>query len=153
VHDDRHGVWLFAPVGSAWVAPHDHGSLPVDVLVLITPGRWYATWWIDDPHDRRIEIDVCLPPERTADAWSYVDLELDVVRHEPDFIEVHDRDEFDTACRNAWITPSDARFAEATATTMRRVLERRTDPWGDEGWRRLADAKARREHSGVRTAR
>lgn len=145
VDENSHGVWLFAPVGSTWVAPHDHGALRIDVVTLIKPGRWFATWWVDDPNDRRVEIDLCLPPERTKDGWTYVDLELDVFRHEPDFVEVHDRDEFEAARRNGWITPPDARMAETTAAEMQRVLERRMEPWGDEGWRRLIDAKTSAE--------
>ena len=153
LHGDRHGMWLFAPVGSTWVAPHDRGILPVDVLVLVKAGRSCATWWIDDARDRRVEVDVCLPPERTEDGWSYVDLELDVVRHEPDVIEIRDRDEFVTACRDGRITPSDADVAEATAAAMRTILERRTDPWGDEGWERLAVAKTSRQGQRVKGAR
>jgi len=142
--EDSHGVWLFAPIGTPWVAPHDRGALPVDVVMLIEPGRWFLTWWVDDPHDRRVEIDICLPPERTRDGWTCVDLELDVLRHEPNSVEVHDRDEFQTAWRNGWIAPADARMAETTAAEMQRVLERRMEPWGDEGWHRLIAAKASR---------
>jgi hypothetical protein len=142
--EDSHGVWLLAPVGSPWVAPQDAGALSFDVVALIKPGRWFATWWVDDPHDRRVEIDISLPPDRTEDGWSCVDLELDVFRHEPDFVEVRDRDEFDVACRNQWITPQDAAMAEATAAEMQRVLEQRVEPWGDQGWRRLTDAIRRR---------
>jgi hypothetical protein len=131
-----------SPLGSTWVAPHDHGALAFDVAALVKPGRWSATWGVDDPRDRRVEIDICLPPERTEDGWTYVDLELDVRRHEPDLVEVHDRDEFGAACRDGWITPRDAGMAETTAAQMQSVLELRTEPWGDEGWRRLIDAKA-----------
>lgn len=141
VDEDSYGSWLFAPTGSKWVAPHDHGSLPVDVLMLLNPELWYASWWVDDPADRRVEIDVCPPPERTARGWSYVDLELDVVRHEPDRVTLDDSDEFEAACRSRWITPADAEIAARTAAEMKTVLESRVAPWSDEGWRRLAHAK------------
>src|SRR5688572_15905936 len=81
---DDNGTWLHGPIGSRWVAPHDSGTLPVAVLVLLAPDRPWAAWWVDDPADRRLEIDVCLPPEPLGQAWRYVDLELDPVRHEQD---------------------------------------------------------------------
>jgi hypothetical protein len=46
------------------------------------PHQSWVLWWVADPADRRIEIDVYSPPERTSDGWRYVDLELDSVRHE-----------------------------------------------------------------------
>jgi hypothetical protein len=138
--EDTCGVWLFAPVGSSWTAPHDQGTLPFDVMTLITPGRCFVTWWVDDANDPRIEIDICLPPEKKGQAWAYVDLELDVFRHEPDAVEVKDREEFDVACGSGWITARDAEIAKTTMTEMRTALERRVEPWGDDGWRRLAHA-------------
>jgi hypothetical protein len=144
--EDSHGVWLFAPVGSTWVTPDDRGTLPVDAVILMTPGECFTTWWVDDPRDRRIEIDICLPPERTRDGWMYTDLELDVFRHEPELIEVKDREEFEAACRNGWITATDAALAETTTVEMQRALERRVEPWGDEGWRRLSEAQRPGEH-------
>lgn len=60
--DDEHGTWLFGPAGSRWSAPHDDGVLPVDVLVLIAQDRPFVAWWVADPDDMRIELDVCLPP-------------------------------------------------------------------------------------------
>ena len=138
---DTHGVWLFAPVGSSWTAPHDEGTLPVDVMTLITPGRFFVTWWVDDANDPRIEIDICLPPEKEEHAWTYVDLELDIFRHEPDVVEVKDREDFEAACRSGWITARDAEIAKTTTVEMGEALERRVEPWGDDGWRRLADAR------------
>jgi len=45
---------------------------------------------------------------------SYIDLELDLVRQENGRVEVLDRDEFDTACREGWISPDDAQTAKAS---------------------------------------
>jgi hypothetical protein len=85
VAQDRDGTWLHGRAGSAWCAPHDAGTLPVAVLVLLAQGRPWAAWWVDDPADRRLEIAVCLPPEATEAGWQYVDLELDPVLHEQDW--------------------------------------------------------------------
>jgi hypothetical protein len=142
--EDEFGVWLYVPTGSAWEAPHDTGKLPFDVLTLIQPDRHWVTWWVDDPADRRLEIDVCLPPQREPEGWSYIDLELDPVRHEDGRIEILDRDEFDVACREGWIESEDAETALAAATAMELALRSRQEPWGDEGWRRLAAARDQR---------
>ena len=140
---DEFGVWLHAPVGSAWEAPHDAGVLAFDVVLLLSPVRYWVAWWVDDPADRRLEIDVCLRPQRVHGGWSYVDLELDPVRHESGIVEIEDRDEFDLARQSGWIAARDAEVAEATAITMQAALREREEPLGDEGWRRL-DALRRR---------
>lgn len=59
-------------------------------MTLMTPGRCFVTW-VDDANDPRVDIDICLPPEKNEHAWTYVELELDVFRHEPDVVEVKDR--------------------------------------------------------------
>lgn len=135
--EDDYGVWLYSPVGSEWMAPHDEGVLLFGALLLIRPDRYWAAWWVDYPNGRRLEIDVCLRPERVVDGWAYVDLELDAVRHADGTIEIEDRDEFDIACSNGWITVSDGKIAELTANAMAAALREREEPFGIEGWQRL----------------
>jgi hypothetical protein len=136
--EDEFGVWLFAARGFRWDAPHDRGTLPLDCLLLLSPDRPWVAWWVDDPADRRLEIDVCLAPKREKDGWSYVDLELDPIRHEGAAVTIEDYDEFDEACRNGWMTPEEAQIANATAAAMEFALLHRIEPLGDEGWRRMA---------------
>jgi len=124
VVEDDFGVWLHAERG--------------DVLLLLSPQRHWVAWWVDDTDDRRLGIDICLAPERKHDGWSYVDLELDPVRHESGMTEVEDSDEFADACRSGWIRPEDARRAHETALAMETALRNREEPLCDEGWRRLA---------------
>ena len=136
--EDAFGVWLYALRGSNWEAPHATGELPFDVLILLSPERCWVALWVDDPADKRLEIDICIAPERDNNGWSYVDLELDPIRHEGGIIEIEDGDEFEAACRNGWISSKDAEMAEATALVMEAALRRRDSPLGEEGWRRLA---------------
>lgn len=137
VEDDTLGSWLYGQCGSAWTAPHDSGTLPFDVLVLLSPERHWVAWWVDDPGDPRLEIDVCLPPERVDDGWRYVDLELDPVRHERGAIEIEDWDEFTGAIHAGWIDPAEAAIAEQTALLLDGALRERSAPLGNEGWQRL----------------
>jgi hypothetical protein len=142
--EDAAGVWLYYPAGSSWRAPHDMGTMPFDALLLLTRDRPFVTRWVDDASDRRIEIDICLPPLATDTGWSFVDLELDPVRHElTGAIEVEDADEFHDACRHGWISEDEATIARAAAADMEGALARRTEPWGDAGWRRLDRIRTR----------
>jgi hypothetical protein len=146
--EDEFGTWLHAPAADTWEAPHGVGTLPMDVLILLSADRHWAVWWVDDPTDRRIEIDICLPPERVRDGWRYIDLELDPVRHADGTVEIQDHDEFEAACRNGWITAADAEIALGAAPAMEAALRRREEPLGEEGWRRLDIV--RRERIGFR---
>jgi len=136
--EDEYGVWLYAPKGSSWKAPHDEGALPFGVLLLLSKDSYWVAWWVDDPADRRLEIDVCLRPERVHDGWTYVDLELDPVRHGSGVVEIQDEDEFETARSNGSMTEDDAEIATTTSLRMAEVLRLHREPFGNEGWRRLA---------------
>jgi len=135
--EDEFGTWLHAPLGSPWKAPADQGTLPFDVLLLLSPERCWVAWWVDDPADRRLEIDVCLAPNREGDVWSFVDLELDPIRHQDGAVEIEDGDEFVMACDNGWISEQESITAETTAEALAMRLRQRDEPFGNEGWRRL----------------
>jgi hypothetical protein len=140
VEQDSDGTWLRGPVGSPWGAPHERGSLPVPVVVLLAVDRPWVAWWVDDPADRRLEIDVCLPPQATAAGWRYVDLELDPVLHEPGGrVEIEDWDEYEQACRDGSMNASDADLAQTTAERCAETLRQGTEPWLQLGWRMLLD--------------
>jgi len=149
ITEDEFGVWLLLPRGSHWNAPHSSGTLRFDCVLLLKPEQYWIACWANDPSNRRLEIDVCLPPQREPNGWSYVDLELDPVRHENGFIEIQDRDEFDAACCDGWIAEDDARIANSVASTLETALHTREEPFGDEGWRRL-DAVTRNTFYGNR---
>ncbi|MGC4878786.1 DUF402 domain-containing protein [Micromonospora sp. DT43] len=132
---DDAGTWLRGPVGSPWGTPSDSGRLPVPTVVLLAADRPWVAWWVEDPADRRLEIDVCLPPETVEAGWRYVDLELDPVRHEADGrVEIEDWDEFEQARRNGWMTSDDATLAQTTAERCAEVLRQGTEPWLGRGW-------------------
>ncbi|WP_084597900.1 DUF402 domain-containing protein [Micromonospora chokoriensis] len=139
VGQDRDGTWLRGPVGSPRGAPHDSGTLSMPVIVLLTAGRPWVAWWVGDPTDRRLEIDVCLPPERTEAGWRYIDLELDPVLHERDLrVEIEDWDEYEQALRDGWMSPDDAKLAQSTAEDRAEALRCRDEPWQERGWQLLS---------------
>lgn len=135
---DRDGTWLHGSAGSPWGAPHDCGLLSVPVVVLLAAGRPWVACWVGDPADRRLEIDVCLPPVPTGAGWHYVDLELDPVLHEPSGrVEIEDWDEYDQARRNGWMSEDDATLARTTAERCAEALRQGTQPWLRRGWQLL----------------
>lgn len=124
--------WLLRAPGSAWGAPHDSGTWGVTALLHLVPGRPWVPWWVADPADPRVEIDVCRPVERTPGGWRYVDLELDPVRHENSGrIEIEDDDEYEEALRRGWMSAADGELARRTADDLAAAL---ADP-GDDRWR------------------
>ncbi|WP_199512335.1 DUF402 domain-containing protein [Nucisporomicrobium flavum] len=140
VGQDDDGTWLRGPVGSPWVAPHDCGTLPMPVVVLLAEDRPWAAWWVGDPADQRLEIDVCLPPTTTGACWRYVDLELDPVLHRPSGrVEIEDWDEYEEAALNGWMNADEAGLAQATAEHCAEVLRRGAEPWIQRGWQMLRD--------------
>lgn len=135
LRQDRHGTWLHGPRGASWGAPHDSGDLPVPVVVLVDPRRPWVGWWVPDPADPRLEIDVCLPPERSDSGWRYVDLELDPVLHlAGSRVEIEDWDEYDEARRDRHLSPDDATLARATAEDLADTLRRGDADWLSIGW-------------------
>lgn len=141
VDQDQDGTWLRGPAGSKWHAPHDSGSLSVPVVVLLAAGRPWVTWWVGDPSDRRLEMDVCLPPEPTETGWQYVDLELDPVLHRNGRrVEIEDFDEYEESCRNGWMSADDAKLALVVAEGCAQLLRCRTEPWLERGWRLMSEA-------------
>jgi predicted RNA-binding protein associated with RNAse of E/G family len=107
-------------------------------VVLLAADRPWTAWWVGDPTDQRLEIDVCLPPEATEAGWQYVDLELDPVLHEPGGrVEIEDWDEYEEACRNGWMNSDDAKLAQITAERCAEVLRHGAEPWLWRGWQML----------------
>ncbi|GAB2578293.1 hypothetical protein Aab01nite_09910 [Paractinoplanes abujensis] len=138
VAEDAEGAWLAGPAGSPWVAPHDRGTSAMPVVVWLAEGRPWAAWWVGDPGDRRLEIDVCLPPEPVEDGWRYVDLELDPVLHLADGrVEIEDWDEYEESLLRGWMTADDGELARATAQACAEELRGPAKPWRERGWELL----------------
>jgi hypothetical protein len=135
---DADGCWLRGRVGAPWQAPHDRGGLSMPVVLLLAPGRPWVAWWVAEPGDPRLEIDICLPPEQVPDGWRYVDLELDPVRHETDGrVEIEDWDEYAESLAAGWMSAADGELARATAEDLAQRLRTGTGDWQRRGWELL----------------
>lgn len=140
VQEDEHGTWLFGEVGSHWTSPKGVGVFPNPYVMLLAPGRPWGGWFIDFPHGPVLSIDVCLPAERTLHGWTYVDLELDPVRHERSgLVEVEDWDEYEEALVKGWMSGADGELAQATSEELAEELRQDTAGWIGQGWKLLAN--------------
>lgn len=144
---DRFGIWLFSPKGTIYrsqigseVVECEVGQGSADagrpVIHLIPEASWWVAWWCE----LFISVDVCVPPRRVDGEWSFTDLELDVLAFPDGRIEVHDEDEFESACQAGFISPSEAASARAAVVEIERWLRSPIEPFGRVGWSRLEDA-------------
>ncbi|MGH3448311.1 MAG: DUF402 domain-containing protein [Nocardioidaceae bacterium] len=128
---------MHGPVGARWEAPGDTGVLRFPIVVLLAPERPWVAWWVNDPDDRRLEIDVCLPPWSIEQGWSYVDLELDPVRHESNAsVTIEDWDEYDQSVRDGWMSTDEANLARSVAEERAQSLCQAGSMW-QSGWELL----------------
>jgi hypothetical protein len=135
VAEDEHGVWLFAPAG-------DRNRHNMSGVQLLARDQWWVAWWWDDPRGWWTAADVATPARLVGDAWTYGDLEIDVVGDEQGFLEVVDEDEFEDA-RVAIPYPDDVVIAALAARDeVVQRMRNRTEPFGKLGWERLRDSVA-----------
>ena len=153
---DEHGTWLYTPERSRYVGTGPDGAVGecfagrpdepgLHVLQLVPAGNawWYAHW----KHlggQRTFSVDVCTPAVLEGDDWSYVDLELDLIRWSPDEpVIVDDEDEFEQAVALGHITSAECDVALGTVRELTQRLRADDELFDRLAWRRLADASAR----------
>jgi hypothetical protein len=134
---DEHGMWLYCPAGQR----HRRADGTVIVAdsggVQLLPGAgWWAAWWWQRGH--WIAVDVCTPPKLDGAQWSYVDLELDIVRTADDVVTVVDEDEFDELVAECALPERVVMAACAAAVEVQAALVACQEPFGRRGWDWLA---------------
>ena len=135
--EDEWGSWLFTQAGTGVTTPKASGRFEFDAILLIDATNRGVAWFVDDPADRCISIDICLPPFPIEGGWSWVDLELDPKRHASGVIEVEDEDEFAEAIELGAIDDADAAVARAAVAAALTVLAELPEPYATIGWRHL----------------
>jgi predicted RNA-binding protein associated with RNAse of E/G family len=90
-----------------------------------------------------VSIDVCTPAELSGDAWTYVDLELDVYRAGDGGIGVFDEDELEEAVAHGLISEEEHGTCLEVAAELAARLRVGDDPVFDGlAWSRLEAAMA-----------
>ena len=83
---------------------------------------------------------VSQPPSVVDGAWTYVDLELDLLSDAAGTVVVDDEDEFDERCDAGVISASDAQHARTATSEMHARLAACDEPFGALAWERLRAA-------------
>jgi hypothetical protein len=134
---DAMGTWLFCPQG----APHCRadGSLvfemPTDCVQLMPASGWWTAWWW--AQEMVITVDICTPPAHAGGGWSYVDLEIDVIRRPDGTILVVDQHSLDGQRRST--LPADV--IESVARETPKLHRMLASTVSETGWDWLSRAE------------
>jgi protein associated with RNAse G/E len=142
--DDEHGTWLGGPAGTTIQRGHEPAKEWASPFVqLIAPGRWWTMFFNGDHSAKyRVYIDVITPATwPTPDRVEMVDLDLDVVLHHDQSVEVLDEDEFLDHSELFGYPDAIIDRARMTAADLVLKLEAREEPFGVDGeaWLRLVE--------------
>ena len=147
IGEDEHGIWLWAPAGTALHRGSDKTIQAERGFVkVIAPNRWWTAVWNVGPlkGDRSIEIyvDVITPAVWDGNTVRMVDLDLDVIRRSGGMVEVDDEDEFEEH-RILYGYPDHViDKARTEAARLAIAVELRTEPFGSVGERWLEAGRA-----------
>jgi len=145
IGDDEHGCWLWAPARNvAYRGDEGPLFLPAASVKLISRDWWAANFLLD-PNDgaTAIYVDIIAPATWTDGRVTMVDLDLDVwANRSSGELRMLDEDEF---LENQRLLNYPAELVAGAEEAARRVFEAvstQREPFGQAGWRWLADALA-----------
>lgn len=157
VSQDRYGVWLYTPEGSSFLGTDRDGRVGecfagqpdapgLHVLQLVpSAGAWWYAHWKHYKGQRQFAIDICTPAVIEDNEWSYVDLELDLIKWSPgEPVVLDDEDEFEEAVDLGHITQEERQECLATTRDLQRRLGTRDSLFDELAWSRLAEVVALR---------
>ena len=138
VGEDAFGTWLFTPAGTTarYFDGDDQLLRPwPNFLSLAQTNEWFwAGWWVRDGVPT-IGTDACTRPIFGGGGWSWIDLELDVLRDASGSVWVEDEDEFADAIAAGQIPAEEERAAVAVTTELERRLRDYVAPFDlATGW-------------------
>lgn len=144
VAEDEFGTWSFTPSGST-VRHNERGVETIGTLeqqpgflrLIPRNGWWISSWWA---HNGNVFADACTPAEFVDNAWTWTDLDLDVIRERSGSVRVDDEDEFLAAVDDGQFTPNEQREARAVTAQLVAWMRDRVAPFDDIGWRRFHEA-------------
>lgn len=130
--DDDHGTWYAAPIGGR-IQRGDEQPLRGPGWACLVPhqGLWVAHFGVDDnPRGAYVYINVTDEPQRTSDAVTAVDLDLDVVGWRDGRVDLEDGDEFERHIVHFGSPASTVSAARETAQTLLAAVSSRREPFG-----------------------
>ncbi|MGH9894033.1 MAG: DUF402 domain-containing protein [bacterium] len=150
--EDEYGLWLYSPKGTIYRGQtgssitelevgQGTGEAGFPVMHLIPSEAWWMAWWCSDGQTPFVSVDICTPPSLIDGEWTYIDLELDALGFSDGRVELHDEDEFTSACAAGLVSDDEATAARTALAEIERCLRQRIEPFGSVGWNRLAEAQ------------
>jgi hypothetical protein len=140
---DRHGVWVYSPVGTELTRPGHDFTSEVDWMSLV-PGEhpWAAAFYDSPGHGTSIYVDMCTVARWSGREVSMVDLDLDVILRADGNLILDDEDEFDEH-RVALGYPDDVvRLARDSSREVLDAIALGVEPFLSAGHARLLQARA-----------
>ncbi len=142
--EDEHGVWLWAPAGTALQRGDDEPTTFRNLAVkVITDGWWTAIF--NDGADRTYDlyVDIATPAHWEGDTVHLVDLDLDVARRKNGGVEIHDEDEFELHRVRYGYPDHIIDKARTETARIAAAVERRDEPFGEVFGAWLEEARGR----------
>lgn len=130
---DDHGLWLGSRRGNPVLQPDGRIERQAHDGVWLIPRRqyWIAAFWFTPATD--LTIDICRPPAREADTFTFVDLELDLYRNAQGEAGIVDQDEFAALSAAQLVPPHELDAAITTAKHLLALVKQRIEPFGTSG--------------------
>ena len=130
---DDHGSWLGSRRGSPVLQPDGRIERQTHDGVWLIPRQqyWIAAFWFTPATD--LTIDICRPPAREADTFTFVDLELDLYRNAQGEAGIVDQDEFAALSAAQLVPKHELDAAVTTANQLLALVEQRVEPFGTAG--------------------
>jgi protein associated with RNAse G/E len=128
---DRHGTWLGSRRGNLVRQPDGRQEIQQhDAVWVIDEHSWWLTaFWFTPETD--LTVDICTPPTREGETWSFVDLELDLFRRSDGQAAIVDQEEFDLLAASGLVAESELQTAADTARDLLPLIQTRSEPFGD----------------------
>ncbi len=139
--DDEHGRWLWAPARNiAYRGEEGPLFLPSASVKLISADWWAANWLLEP---QAIYVDIITPATWEDDRVTMVDLDLDVwANRSSGELRLLDEDEFLEHQRLLDYPAELVAGAEAAARRVYEAVAAEREPFGQVGWRWLAESRA-----------
>ncbi len=141
---DDHGLWLWAPRGTQTRRGGETAQPAASTFIkLIAADSWHSPIW-NAEGKYEIYVDINTPARWQGNHLRMIDLDLDVVRYrDSGAVAILDEDEFESHRVALGYPPQLVDGARSAAARMFVALETATEPFGQVGRERLAEAMAR----------
>lgn len=134
--EDEYGTWLGAPSPTPFVGPKGEGVWLYSFVTLVPADEWWIASFHDEREPKHMELYIDITTRSawpTADHFTTIDLDLDVVRYRDGHIRLKDSDEFEERRVRLGYPNDVVATARATADRLIEEVTARREPFGRVG--------------------